>query len=209
MLSEFGPLMPLLTQEEVQAAMLADGGEIHPPPLLPEDESKPMIADHNSTEVRPPIQPCPDDSNEVRKKRKNPPPPQPSAEEDAVDEPSSRPSKRAKMPSPRRTNRMMATCLLERSHNAPEPWESALWCHCNELPRNSRPCALHQNAPGWRWMKEHDQKPPVGSDDGITVPKSRTDGKRLALRYMRWRCRVWMPTRFYAEHAQLIKMKKL
>jgi hypothetical protein len=168
--------------------MLADDGEIHPSPLLPEDESKPMVADHNST----------DDSNEVRKKRKNPPPPQPSAEEHAVDEPSPRPSKRAKMPSPRRTNRMMATCLLERSHNAPEPWESALWCHCNELPRNSRPCALHQNAPG---------KPPVGSDDGITVPKSRTDGKRMALRYMRWRCRVWMPTRFYAEHAQLIKME--
>jgi hypothetical protein len=194
MLAEFGPLMPLLSRDEIQATILTDDAEIHAPPLLPEDDD---------LKVYPPIPPCPADS----KKRKNPPqPPQPSAEEDAVDEPSPRPSKRPKLPSPRRTNKMMATCLLKRSHSAPEPWESGLWCHCNELPR---PCALHQNAPGWRWMKEHDQKPPVGSDDGITVPKSRTDGKRLALRYMRWRCRVWMPSRFYAEHAQLIKMKKL
>jgi hypothetical protein len=194
MLAEFGPLMPLLSQEEIQATIITDDdAEIQAPPLLPEDDDLKLCR---------PIPPCPADN----KKRKNPPPPQPSAEEDALDEPSPRPSKRPKLPSPRRTNKMMANCILERSHSAPEPWESGLWCHCNELPR---PCALHQNAPGWRWMKEHDQKPPVGSEDGITVPKSRTDGKRLALRYMRWRCRVWMPSRFYAEHAQLIKMKKL
>jgi hypothetical protein len=125
MLAEFGPLMPVLTQEEVLAAMVADETEVHAPLLPEDDESQAMI---------------PDDNKEDRNKRKSPPPP---SAEDFIDEPSPRPSKRAKVPSPRAMNKMMATLILERSHTAPELSESALWCQCNELPPGSRRCALH------------------------------------------------------------------
>jgi hypothetical protein len=188
MLAEFGPLMPVLTQEEVLAAMVADETEVHAPLLPEDDESQAMI---------------PDDNKEDRNKRKSPPPP---SAEDSIDEPSPRPSKRAKVPSPRAMNKMMATLILERSHTAPELSESALWCQCNELPPGSRRCALHQYAPFWRWMPEHDQVPPVGSDDGITVPKTQTDSNRIVAKYIRWRRTVLMPSLFYVEHAQL-KMK--
>jgi hypothetical protein len=170
MLAEFGPLMPLLTQDEAQSTMLAGDEEIQAP-LLPEDESQAMIANENEMEVYPQISPCPD-NKEGRKKRKKPPP----STEDAVDEPSPWPSKRAKemeLPSPRATNKMMATYLLERRHGEPvlsEPeGRTVLWCQCKELPRDSPRCALHQAAPFRSWMLDQDQIPTVGSDDGVVA----------------------------------------
>jgi hypothetical protein len=185
MLAGFGPLLPFLNQ----ATKLTDDVKIQASPLQ-EDESQA------------PIPPC----KEGRKKRKEQQPPPPCTDE-AIDEPSPRPSKRAKkttkLPSPRATNEMMATRLLERSHNAPEPSEPALWCQCEDLPQGSPPCALHQDSPFWRWMEDQDQVPDVGSDDGIMVPKRSRDSKRTVLNYIRWRSRAWMPSFFYGEHARM------
>jgi hypothetical protein len=213
MLAEFGPLLPFLNQQdEIQATMPADDVEIQPPPLVEiEDESQPMIADENEMQACLPIPPC-GDNKEGCKKRKEPPPPS-TETEDAIDEPSPRSPKRAKeteeLPSPRATSKIMATCILERSHSAPEPSEpkgrTVLRCQCGEFPLDAPPCAMHQRAPFRSWMGYHYQGriPPVGSNIGVVVPTTRTEHKRLVLTYIRWRRKVWMPSRFYVEHAEL------
>ena len=214
MLAEFGPLVPVLSQDQAQAMiMLAadDDKEIQSeaPGLLSEDEDElqMMTGDENEMQACPPIPPCPD-NKEGRKKRKKPPP-LPSTEE-TFDEPNPRRCKRAKeeieeLPSPRATNKMMATCLLKRRHSAPEPSkQTIIWCQCEELPRDCPGCPLHQHAPFRSWMLElgDGEIPAAGSGDGVVVPKTRNESKKTVLRYIRWRSKVWMPSRFYVEQAR-------
>jgi hypothetical protein len=52
-------------------------------------------------------------------------------------------------------------------------------------------------------MEYRGRIPPVGSNIGVVVPTTRTEHKRLVLTYIRWRRKVWMPSRFYVEHAEL------
>ena len=213
MLAEIGPLVPLPSEDEaIQALMMLaddDDKEIQSQAtLLPEDELQTMVGDETQMPVCtcPPTPPCPDD-----KKRKNRPPPQPSREEDGFEKPSPRPSKRAKAekPTPRSTtmHKKMATRLLKRHHRAPEPSgrerQTIIRCKCKKVPRDSPLCSLHQRSRYRWWMREqcNGEIPTAGSGDGVVVPTTRTQSNMTVLNYIRWRSRVWMPSRFYVEQA--------
>jgi hypothetical protein len=208
---------PPLPEEESQA-MITDKNEMQAfPTIIPpcrdiKDGRKmrkkqpppppPPCTDEAIHEPSPPIPPCRDNKEGPKKRKKQQPPP--PCTDNAIDKPSPRPSKRAKKkkrPSPCATNKIMATRLLGRYHSAPEPSKAALWCHCKELPQDSK-CALHQKVPFGRWIKEKKQRPPM-PNDGVMVPKTSRDSKLTVAKYIRWRSRAWMPSRFYVEHAQL------
>ncbi|PNT68237.1 hypothetical protein BRADI_3g37662v3 [Brachypodium distachyon] len=77
-----------------------------------------------------------------------------------------------------------------------------LWCKCEELPRGSIGCALHQAVPFRSWMRMQGEIPTIGSNDCFLMPNTSTESSFEVLWYKRWRRKVWMPSRFYLEQAQ-------
>jgi hypothetical protein len=138
----------------------------------------------------------PRSDRESAKKRKHPPPSRPAK----------RPRKKLKRARLLRAwRRKIAGRLLRRQFHAPEPSRrrTMLRCLCAELA-DGRYCALHQvTAEGGEWAREMRRLVPLAAGPGEVRVPTLADGDSAAtvMQYGRWRRSVWMPSRFYLEHA--------
>lgn len=147
------------------------------------------------------------------KKRKRPLPPQRPSSSSATAAAGSpaqqvlrRPAKKARRPVGW-GHKEIASRILTRRFRARElsRGRTKLRCQCSELAAVDRSCALHQDAGdgGEEWARQVRRRVPIAAGPGeVRVPTMvRKDGAAMVMHYMRWRRGVWMPTRFYLEHA--------